>query len=261
MPTPVTLQRSYLSRGDAVEDQAASISRRLVNRGGPAAEQGGPTPLQPVSISDDKPTDTVSSDIYTGGAATKLRTTGGDYNFGDSISRRLNTTAEMGSQATAFAQEKAYQTQAQKYQDMYNSAGVGYNTTFGEGGAGATGTRADIIKAAEKYLGTKYTWGGEDPKNGFDCSGLIQYVYGQYNIKTPRVSQDQARMGRVTRNLGELKPGDFVAWDRGGTGGASHIAIYAGNGRVIESPRSGLNVRYRSINMNEPGIYGVAINI
>lgn len=262
MPLPMALQRSYLGRSGAVQDQTAAIARRLVQKGEPVSEEtGGQAPLAPVNADDSKPTDTVSSDIYTGGAATKLKTTGGDYNFQDSIARRLGTVEDIGAQATVSHNNRLYQQRAQQYQNQMNNAQLGYSFEQG-GGAPVEGRRGQIIKGAEKLLGQPYKWGGESFKEGgFDCSGLIQYVYGQYGVKTPRVSQDQAKMGRVTRNIGELKPGDFVAWDRGGTGGPSHIAIYAGNGRVIESPRTGLNVRYRAINMNEPGIYGVALNI
>lgn len=260
MPLPLTLQRSYLKRNEAVQDQAAGISRQVVTRGEPVSQSGGPAPVAPpVQVSDERPTDTVSSDIYTGGAATKLKTTGGDYNFQDSISRRLGTLNDIGVEATGFNNERIFQQRAKQYQDQANSANLGYSFNGATGGAGGSDRRSAIIRAAEKYLGTPYKWGGESPKSGFDCSGLIQYVYGQYGFNTPRVSQQQARMGTVTRDLNRLKPGDFIAWDRGGTGGASHIAIYAGNGRIIESPHSGATVRYRAINMREPGIYGVAL--
>lgn len=266
MPLPMSLQRSYLQRNQAVQDQSDAIARRLVQRGEPASpdETGGQSPLAPVNADDAKPTDTVSSDIYTGGAATKLKTVGGDYNFQDSIARRLGTVGEIGAQATVNHNQRLFNQRAQAAQERMNNAQVGYSFDGSQmgGSAPVDGRRGQIIKGAEKLLGQPYKWGGESFKEGgFDCSGLIQYVYGQYGVNTPRVSQQQARMGRVTRNIAELKPGDFIAWDRGGSGGASHIAIYAGNGRVIESPRTGLNVRYRAVNMNEPGIYGVALNI
>lgn len=261
MPLPMTLQRSYLKRNEAVQDQSDAIARRLVKRGEPVSDDtGGQAPLSPVNADDAGPTDTVSSDIYTGGAATKLKTTGGDFNFQDAIARRLGTVEGIGAQATDTALQSQYRQKAQQYQNQMANAQLGYN--FEQGGAPVEGRRGNIIKAAEKLLGQPYKWGGESFKEGgFDCSGLIQYVYGQYGVNTPRVSQQQAKMGKVTHDLSQLKPGDFVAWDRGGSGGASHIAIYAGNGRVIESPRTGLNVRYRTINMNEPGIFGVALNI
>lgn len=257
MPVPVALQRSYLKRNEALQDQSAGIARQVVTRGEPVSETGGPTPVAPPNISDDRPTDSVSSDIYTGGAQTRLKTTGGDYNFQDSISRRLATLNDIGTDATGFAVQRNYDQRMKQYQDQMNNAQVGYSMT-GPDGAGGSDKRSAILRAAEKYIGTPYKWGGAQP-GGFDCSGLIQYVYGQYGVKMPRVSQQQSKMGTVTRDLSRLRPGDFIAWDRGGTGGASHIAIYAGNGRIIESPHTGATVRYRNINMNEPGIYGVAL--
>ncbi len=108
-----------------------------------------------------------------------------------------------------------------------------------------TGTRGDAVVAeARKYLGTPYLWGGTDPAKGLDCSGLVQLVYKNLGIDLPRVSNQQAASGRPVASMAEAQPGDLIAWDRSSrNNGADHIAIYIGGGKMIEAPRTGLDVR------------------
>src|SRR5204863_6672739 len=72
-----------------------------------------------------------------------------------------------------------------------------------------SGNAADVVQTAIESLGTPYIWGGT-ADNGFDCSGLIQYAYGQHGIRLPRMSRDQARAGaEVTPLIDALRPGDI----------------------------------------------------
>jgi cell wall-associated NlpC family hydrolase len=115
-----------------------------------------------------------------------------------------------------------------------------------------------IVDYAKQFVGTPYVWGGTNLKEGVDCSGLIQSVYRQFGIELPRVSFQQATAGKRI-GLNELKPGDLVAWDNSSrNNGADHIAIYAGNGKIIEAARPGTNVRIRKLGDNE-GAWGVRI--
>jgi hypothetical protein len=114
----------------------------------------------------------------------------------------------------------------------------------GEGGGEGGGHRA--LQIGEQYLGTPYLWGGTDPNKGFDCSGLVQHVFRQMGVNLPRVSADQSNAGVAVANMNEARPGDLVFW-RGQNGRPNHIGIYAGNGVMLEAPRTGLNVRYRKI--------------
>lgn len=125
-------------------------------------------------------------------------------------------------------------------------------------GGGAGGWRGSVIDLARNFLGTPYVWGGTNP-GGFDCSGLIQYVYGKMGISLPRVSADQARSGK-TISLNDLQPGDLVAWDNSSrNNGADHIAIYIGGGKIIEAPRPGSSVQVSSI-YDRGNAWGVRIN-
>ncbi len=100
-----------------------------------------------------------------------------------------------------------------------------------------------IVTEAEKHLGVPYVWGGTTPK-GFDCSGLVQYVYNSLGIELPRVSQAQylygAPLGRE-----DLMPGDLVFFEKNGD--VHHVGIYAGDGMMLHAPYTGQVVSYQSI--------------
>jgi cell wall-associated NlpC family hydrolase len=88
---------------------------------------------------------------------------------------------------------------------------------------------------------------------GFDCSGFVQYALAGAGINAPRLSYDQLKMGQRV-GLNQLKPGDLVGFGDGG-----HIALYEGNGRIIEAAHTGAPVRERALGPNE-GAWGVSIS-
>ena len=67
-----------------------------------------------------------------------------------------------------------------------------------------------VVADAQKYLGVPYLWGGTDPTQGVDCSGLVQDVYSDVGISLPRTSQEQATVGTPVASLTEAQPGDLV---------------------------------------------------
>lgn len=98
-----------------------------------------------------------------------------------------------------------------------------------------------IVAAARSKLGAPYVWGAAGP-NAFDCSGLTSWAYAQVGKSIPRTSYDQAAQGTpVSRN--NLQPGDIIAF----YSGASHVGIYAGNGRVIHAINSSTPLTETSI--------------
>jgi len=115
--------------------------------------------------------------------------------------------------------------------------------------AGASGgsydgvTGADVVAEARKYLGVPYLWGGTNPKQGLDCSGLVQLVYKNLGIDLPRVSYQQATAGRPVDGLANAEPGDILAFNSP----VSHVGIYIGHGKMIEAPRTGLDVRVTDV--------------
>ena len=97
-----------------------------------------------------------------------------------------------------------------------------------------------IVATAMKYLGVPYVWGGTTPY-GFDCSGLVQYVYAENGISIPRVTYTQ-QAAATPVSFDDLQPGDLVFWGYS----AYHVGIYIGNGQYIHSPSPGKSVCIQS---------------
>jgi cell wall-associated NlpC family hydrolase len=90
---------------------------------------------------------------------------------------------------------------------------------------------------ARHLLGIPYTWGGSSPASGFDCSGLVAFVYGHFGIRLPHYTGAQFQVGRpVARRA--LRPGDLVFF-----AGVSHVGLYVGHGRVLHANHTGGSVR------------------
>jgi cell wall-associated NlpC family hydrolase len=101
------------------------------------------------------------------------------------------------------------------------------------------------LRVAERYLGTPYDWGGSSPRTGFDCSGLVQFAFAQVGVHLPRVAADQFHAG-IPVARGDLEPGDAVFFANPG-GEVHHVGLYIGDGRFINAPESGQDVRIDSL--------------
>jgi cell wall-associated NlpC family hydrolase len=112
---------------------------------------------------------------------------------------------------------------------------------------------AHVVSLAASLEGTPYVWGGASP-SGFDCSGLVQYVYGQLGINVPRTSEEQATVGTPVQSLAAAQPGDllFFAGSDGTASSPGHVGIYVGNGQMIDAPYTGTDVRQQSVSGGEP---------
>lgn len=107
-----------------------------------------------------------------------------------------------------------------------------------------------IEAVAAKYYGVPYVWGGNTP-SGFDCSGFTRYVYRQFGISLPRVSRDQySFVKHITR--AQAKPGDLVFYGSP----IHHVAIYVGDGYMIDAPRRGSVVSKRKVYTSETPKFG-----
>ena len=111
-----------------------------------------------------------------------------------------------------------------------------------------TAAAARVLRTADAYVGVKYVWGGNTPSEGFDCSGFTKFVFAKYGITLPRTSREQARAGaRVSVDFRALRPGDLMLFAEPG-GAISHVAIYAGNGRIIHASTAVGGVGYTDLN-------------
>ncbi|MFS0706135.1 C40 family peptidase [Cellulomonas sp. 179-A 9B4 NHS] len=100
-----------------------------------------------------------------------------------------------------------------------------------------------VLEVAARYVGVPYVSGGASPE-GMDCSGFTSYVYAQLGINLPRTSSAQRNAGTVVSRA-EAQPGDLI-WSPG------HIGIYAGGDMMIDSPRPGKTVQFRTIWQSSP---------
>lgn len=111
----------------------------------------------------------------------------------------------------------------------------------------AGSSHSSAVSVASRYLGVEYRSGGSSP-SGFDCSGLVQYVYAQLGISLPRTANDQ--MGATTAiSASEAVAGDLVFFVNT-SGRAYHVGIYLGDGMMIDAPRSGKVVQKRAVFSN-----------
>ncbi|MFI0433810.1 MAG: C40 family peptidase [Candidatus Nanopelagicales bacterium] len=104
----------------------------------------------------------------------------------------------------------------------------------------SAGSRA--VSAAQSVLGSPFVWGGSSP-GGFDCSGLTRWSYGQAGVYLPGGSYNQINYGYPV-GWNDLRRGDLVFY---GPGGSQHVAMYYGNGQVIQASNEYTGVHIASI--------------
>jgi len=111
---------------------------------------------------------------------------------------------------------------------------------------GAPNIRSDIVVRALTLIDTPYRYGGSTPEGGFDCSGLVRYVYGAVGAgQLPRRTEDIGKAGEpISRS--QLEPGDLVFFNTLSRA-YSHVAIYIGDGRFLHAPARGGKVRIEGL--------------
>lgn len=103
--------------------------------------------------------------------------------------------------------------------------------------------RERVVQAGLEAIGTPYSWGGDDA-DGFDCSGLVLYVYREIaGLELPRTARAQRSEGKTVSAKKELRPGDLVFFATRGRGVTSHVGIYIGQNKFVHAPRRGTKVR------------------
>lgn len=99
-----------------------------------------------------------------------------------------------------------------------------------------------VVAAARSLSGVRYKWGGDSPREGFDCSGLTWWAYRQVGVELPRVSWEQYESG-VPVGRRDVQPGDLVFYRLPGDKKSLHVGIVTERGTFIHSPRTGGRVR------------------
>jgi cell wall-associated NlpC family hydrolase len=117
---------------------------------------------------------------------------------------------------------------------LFALQGCGHKTV-----GGISPLALEITKTVHAYLGTPYVYGGRSPR-GFDCSGLVWYVFRQHGVELPLTSYLQATVGQKV-DFSELLPGDLLFFRSGKR--FDHVGVYVGNGLMIHAPGRGKHVR------------------
>lgn len=105
---------------------------------------------------------------------------------------------------------------------------------------------SSVVETARSLLGVRYSWGGETPRDGFDCSGLTYFVYAQHGVRIPRVSWEQYQVGREVYGR-DLMPGDLVFFRISRSSRSLHVGIVSGPSTFIHSPKAGGRVSESSL--------------
>jgi cell wall-associated NlpC family hydrolase len=141
--------------------------------------------------------------------------------------------AELAAQARArlAAQQAAASAAQTTYTDPYSEPAF---TDVPTGAPLPDGSRAaQVVAIAMQYLGIPYVWGGSSPSQGFDCSGLVSYVYSQIGVSLPHHAASMYGYG-VPVAYSELQPGDLVFFN-----GLGHMGMYIGGGQFVHAPHTG----------------------
>lgn len=171
--------------------------------------------------------------------------------------------------ARKLAQERAHQG---------GGGGGGSQSSPGPAPTGGGWTAAKgqyAVSRAEQYLGWMYAWAGGNANGptygvcagdgayndchviGFDCSGLVMYGWGPYISLAHYAATQYTQAGSYHPSVGNLMPGDLVFWSSDGTiGGIHHVAIYIGNGNVIQAPQSGSVIQITPLGQVSWGYFG-----
>jgi len=131
-------------------------------------------------------------------------------------------------------------SQAQAQALALQQTAIGASASVGSASVAPPSQYTGVVGIAMRYLGVPYVWGGSSP-SGFDCSGLVAYVYAQVGVSLPHYTGAQWNVG-VPVSRSDLQPGDLVFFD-----GLGHVGIYIGGNAFIHAPHTGDVVKISSI--------------
>ena len=149
------------------------------------------------------------------------------------------------------AQEQAYK----RYMSYANRAAKKQNSKKSSSSSTTTSTGGNALyDTATNYLGLKYVYGGASLTSGADCSGFTQQIYKKFGVSLPHHAADQAKMGTKITAKKDLQAGDLVFF--GSKNNITHVGIYGGDGKFIESPHTGASVRVSNLSSRKDFVSG-----
>lgn len=171
-----------------------------------------------------------------------------------SASKRVNSIKESNKRLSDLAKQVAAKRTPTSGGQNYGGSMANVGRAYTPNGS-LSASRNRVMQLASGYLGSPYVLGGTTTR-GIDCSGLVMMVYNQlgYNITQHSSSWQGRNIPGVRTSIANLRPGDIVAWKDG-----SHIAIYAGNGQIIEAANPRVGTRLGRIWSDQ--VYGIALRL
>lgn len=162
--------------------------------------------------------------------------------------------AERQRQAAANAAANSNKSNSSKNSSSSNSgssSSSSSNSSSSNTSASGSGSGSTIANYALNFVGNPYVWGGTSLTNGADCSGFVQSVYAHFGYSIPRTSRDQASSAGYEVSINNVQPGDLIFYTNS-SGTINHVAMYIGNGKVVNASTARTGIKVSSYNYRSP---------